>query len=222
MKDAQNTPPAISVLFKLIQWTHAHKQSIDYYKEIDQKLMDVLMTAKSPKIMLTTLMDFIKKTENIISWSYSHLAHALFMQGTKKDLTCLDSFSVLTDFKMQNYSEQKVVKCSILSAENVKKQDIIKSMYKLLNSFLAPMGTTKDPTFLESFFVLIDSKTQNFPDQVTNGAHVIRFLHLHLNMVQSLSETVSSLIEKIAGEILSGNAEFLKDSFPAYYNVVGG
>ncbi|KAK1384581.1 hypothetical protein POM88_022316 [Heracleum sosnowskyi] len=61
IQDAQNTPPTISVPFKLVQWTHAHKQSIEDYKEIDQKLMDVLMTAKSPKIMLTTLMDFIKK-----------------------------------------------------------------------------------------------------------------------------------------------------------------
>lgn len=49
--------------------------------------------------------------------------------------------------------------------------------------------------------------------------------------VQSLSETVSSLKEKIAGEIqlpsnkqkLSGKAGFLKDNLSlAYYNVAGG
>lgn len=55
---------------------------------------------------------------------------------------------------------------SIKSAENVKRQDNIKSMDKLLNSFLAPMGTTKDPTCPESSSTLTDLKTQNFPDQV--------------------------------------------------------
>ncbi|KAK1358284.1 Regulator of telomere elongation helicase 1 [Heracleum sosnowskyi] len=55
---------------------------------------------------------------------------------------------------------------SIKSGESVKRQDSIKSMDKLLNSFLAPVGTTKDPTYSESSSTLTDLKTQNFPDQV--------------------------------------------------------
>ncbi|XP_074378910.1 regulator of telomere elongation helicase 1 homolog isoform X2 [Apium graveolens] len=51
---------------------------------------------------------------------------------------------------------------SIKSAENIKRQDSIKSMDKLLNSFLAPMGSTCS----EPSSTLTDLKMQNLPDQV--------------------------------------------------------
>ncbi|WOG99221.1 hypothetical protein DCAR_0518569 [Daucus carota subsp. sativus] len=51
-------------------------------------------------------------------------------------------------------------------SKNVKRQDNLKPMDKLFNSFLVPMGTTKDPTCSEPSTSLTESKTQNFSAQI--------------------------------------------------------